>query len=270
MNRSGMWRGNGVTLRFEEKGEGEPVFFQHGLGAAAAQPAEVFPDEPPVRRITLECRGHGGSDLGPPDKLSLAIFSEDVAGLAEHLGIKCAIVGGISMGAAVGLRIAVRRRELVKALILARPAWLFDRAPETLQPYALVAKLLLEMDRDAARHVFLASAIAKRLADAAPDNLASLLGFLDRPAVEPTAALLSAIAGDGPGISEQEARSITVPTLIIGTAQDLVHALAFAEKLTAIIPNAEMVEITSKSVSRERYVAEFRVAVAAFLRRVLD
>jgi pimeloyl-ACP methyl ester carboxylesterase len=266
VSRSTIRLGNGVVLHFEEQGDGEAVFFQHGLGADAAQAAEVFPAGLPVRRITLECRAHGPSDAGPPAELSIRTFTEDLAFLAARLCIKRAVVGGISMGAAVSLRLAVRSPDLVSGLILARPAWLFDGAPESMRPFALVGDLLRQPDRRAARDAFARSDTARRLADEAPDNLASLLGFFDRPAATATAALLAAIAVDGPGVSEAEAQRIAVPTLVIGNRDDLVHPLAYARRLAATIPHARMVEIASKTVSRERYVVEFRSAVADFLR----
>ena len=45
-------------------------------------------------------------------------------------------VGGISMGAAIALRIAALRPDLVSALVLARPAWLDANGPENIQPVA--------------------------------------------------------------------------------------------------------------------------------------
>jgi pimeloyl-ACP methyl ester carboxylesterase len=269
MSRSRIALSNGVTLSVVDDGEGAPVIFQHGLGAEAAQVAEVFPAEPPTRRITLECRGHGGSDMGSPAELTIATFAADLAGLADRLGVRRGVVGGISMGAAVSLRLAVRRPDLVGALILARPAWLFDDAPETLKPYALVGDLLKQADREAARDAFRRTETAKRLAAEAPDNLVALLGFFDRPAAGATSALLMSIAADGPGVSEAEVRAIAVPTLVIGNGEDLVHPLAYARRLAATIPNARLVEITSKTVSRARYVREFRSALSEFLREVL-
>jgi len=99
-----------------------PVVWQHGLGADRSQPAEVFPHSPAVGRITLECRGHGASALGDPEKLAMATFAEDVVALLDHLDIARAVVGGISLGAAVALRVAASHADRVAALILARPA----------------------------------------------------------------------------------------------------------------------------------------------------
>ena len=258
----------GLLLRYEDVGEGPAVLFQHGLGGDLAQVAEVFPAAPPVRRLTLECRAQGGSQAGPPAAFAIATFADDVAFLADRLGIGRAVVGGISMGAAIALRLAVIRPDRVGALVLGRPAWLFAPAPDNMRPIAHVAELLRTQDPASARAAFERSETARRLARDAPDNLVSLRGFFERSDPATMAALLGAIAADGPGVSEADVRAIAVPTLVIGTADDAIHPLAFAERIAATIPNAKLAEVTSKSKDRARYVAEFRDALATFLARL--
>jgi len=260
---SGRFERAGLALAFDAAGAGQPVLFQHGLGGNRAQVAEVFPDG--FRRVTLECRGQGASERGPAEALSLATFADDVAALAEHLGIARAVVGGISMGAAIALRLAITRPGLVNGLILARPAWLFAPAPDSMQAYALVGELLANRAPQAAKDAFLKSPIAQVYRREALDNLASLLGFFDRPDAAEFAAVLKAIAADGPGVSEAEARRLSVPVLVIGHADDLVHPLSYAQWLAALIPGARFATITSKVKNRARYVAEFRAAIAGFL-----
>src|ERR1700743_3399914 len=122
----GTFAPDGVHLGYEDVGEGRAVIFQHGLGGDARQTAEVFPNEPGLRRITLECRGQGESETGRVSALSIDTCSADVAALADHLNVGRCVVGGISLGAAIALRLALRRPDLVGGLILARPAWLFE------------------------------------------------------------------------------------------------------------------------------------------------
>ena len=93
-------------------------------------------------------------------------------------------------------------------------------------------------------------------------------GFFDRPDLTATAALLGAIAGDGPGVSVDEVRALDLPVLVLGTADDIVHPLGFAEALAAAIPAATMVTLVSKSADRDGHVAGFRTAMADFLRRL--
>lgn len=257
---------DGTVLTVDDAGgPGRPVVFQHGLCGDAGQTAEVFPATPAFRRLTLECRGHGRSPAGDLAALGIATFADDVAAVIEALGDGPAVVGGISMGAAIALRLAVHRPDLVRGLILARPAWATLPSPENMRPNTEVGRLLAVMAPAAAREAFLGGPIAQQLAALAPDNLTSLTGFFDRPEPDVTAALLQAISADGPGVSEAEVAAVRVPTLVLGTKHDLIHPLEHARTLAALIPDARLEVITSKAVSRERYVAEFRAALQGFL-----
>jgi hypothetical protein len=55
--------------------------------------------------------------------------------------------------------------------------------------------------------------------------------------------------------------------VVIGTAEDTIHPLCFAEALAGMIPGAAFVRITSKSVDQAQHIAEFRTALSDFLRR---
>ncbi|MBV9220676.1 MAG: alpha/beta fold hydrolase [Methylobacteriaceae bacterium] len=259
---------DGLVLNYRDIGTGPAVFFQHGLGGDEKQVAEVFPDDVPVRRLTLECRGHGASGLGPKDRLSIATFAEDLSALALALGIERAIIGGISMGAAVGLWLAVHRPDLARGLILARPAWIAETAPGNIAPYALVADLLSRFAPAEARRRFEATEVAARLVQEAPDNLASLRSFFDRPEPLPLADLLGSVAAAPPGVAAAEIAAIRVPTLVIGHRADLAHPMQVATRLAGLIPRARLVEITPKAIDRGRYVADFRKTLLSFLREV--
>jgi pimeloyl-ACP methyl ester carboxylesterase len=261
---------DGVTLHLDDGGgAGLPIVFQHGLCGDAGQTEEAFPDDPQLRRITLECRGHGNSEAGDAAAFSIATFADDVAALIETSFRTPLVVGGISMGAAIALRLAVRRPDLLRGLILARPAWVTSAAPNNMVPNAEAGRLLVSLPAGEAQERFLASECAKRLAETAPDNLASLNGFFSRKPQAVTGALLQKIASDGPGVSEDEVRAIRVPTLVIGHGRDEVHPLGHAEALGALIPGARLVTITAKADSRARYISDFRTALSAFLGKFL-
>src|SRR5262249_50888787 len=142
------------------------------------------------RRVTLECRGHGASEAGEAAGLSIATFASDLEAFIESRGFAPLVVGGVSMGAAVALRLAVRRPELVRGLVLARPAWVTRAAPNNMTSNAEVGRLLGEYPADEARRLFLASETARRLTEAAPDNLVSLTGFFSRARLAVTSTLL--------------------------------------------------------------------------------
>jgi pimeloyl-ACP methyl ester carboxylesterase len=260
---------DGTKLHGRDEGAGPAVVFQHGLGGSEAQVAEVFPDGSGFRRLTLECRGQGRSPLGGRTP-SIAMFADDVIGFADRVGVERFVVGGISMGAAVALRIAVRFPGRVSGLVLARPAWLWDAAPPNMQPYAEVANYLAQPDVDQALASFERSATAQQLAREAPDNLASLKGFFAVDDRLSLATLLSSIAGDGPGVREAELAAITVPTLVIGNRIDAAHPFDYAEALSARISGSRLIEVTPKANDKARYVAEFRSALLTFLSELRD
>ncbi len=256
---------DGTVLSLCRSGDGVPFVFQHGLCGDAHQPADVMPDGCGFACVTLECRGHGESGAGPLEALSIATFADDVASAIERLEAGPVVLGGISMGAALALRLAVTRPDLVRGLVLARPAWVTGPAPPNMRPNALAGELLATWPAALARARFEASDEAAALAVSAPDNLASIRGFFSRVPQDVTAALLTRISADGPGVSEADVAALAVPTLVIGHGRDTVHPIANARHLAQTIRLARLVEITPKADDPQRYRSDFRAALAAFL-----
>lgn len=154
--------------------------------------------------------GTARSEPGPLDRLGIATLTDDLADLIERTYAGPIVVGGISMGAAIALRFAVHRPELVRVLILARPAWISASAPPNMSPNAVVGALLAS-DMKHAHERFLAEPTTADLRERALDNLASFLGFFDRQPYEVTAALLTHIVTDGPGFDVDDLKRISVP-----------------------------------------------------------
>ncbi|MGB1355919.1 MAG: alpha/beta fold hydrolase [Candidatus Puniceispirillaceae bacterium] len=257
-----------LRLATASSGDGRAVLFLHGLCGAAGQPAGVFPNDSGWRCLTLECRAHGHSDCGDFADLSIRQFAADVAAFAATIDGPPPLIGGISMGAAIALHLAVRTSGMFGGLILARPAWVDQPAPDTLAPHRQIADYLATYDNAEARRRFQDSATARAIARASPDNMASLLGFFDRQPLDQTQALLAAIGNDGPGVDRVDITALDMPTLIIGTDHDVVHPLTMARELASLIPSSQLVEITSKSENPDAYVAEFRQALRRFLKEI--
>lgn len=252
-----------------EAGQGPVMFLQHGLCGDAAQPAAVFPRDAGVRLAVLECRGHGESPAGNPNDFSIATFADDVSAAIAATSHQPVIVGGISMGAAIAMRLACTRPELVKGLVIARPAWTFAPAPDNMTPNLEVGRILQRPQQTGELEDFLSSAIGRRLAAEAPDNLASLTGFFRRAPRDVTAELLTRISRDGPGVTEAQLRALDLPTLVIGHEEDVVHPMAHARTLAAAIPGARLVEIPPKARGIAAYQDAFRDALARFIKETM-
>ncbi len=255
---------DGVSLEYEVAGEGKPVLWQHGLGAPFAQPAGVFPNDKGLQRITLACRGHEGSDLGEPAHLTFQTFADDAIALLDHLNIKRAIVGGISLGAGIALRLAAFHPTRVSRLVLARPAWVDLPSLKTQAAYLAVADVLRQHGLKDGLAAMQLRPEYLDLAAASPDNAKSILSYFSRPRPETTIALLSRISAHYPGVPKQEIAKISAPTLVIGNGEDVVHPLAYARALVELIPASRLQVITSKSVNSAAYESEFKAALATF------
>lgn len=252
-----------VSLHVVDQGSGPPILFQHGLGGDEGQIADSFPPHLACRRITVECRGHGATGPDSARNYSIETFAHDILDVADRLGLDRFALGGISMGAAIALRIACRHPDRVQALALVRPAWLTGRAPANMQPFVAVAHHL-KIHGPAGCETFATSPIGLHLAEHAPDNLASLLGFFTAPDTSALADLLLAIALDGPGVTDADLARLTMPVLTVGHGVDVVHPLGYARTLADQIPGARFAEITPKAVNRQAYRSELHGVLAAF------
>jgi pimeloyl-ACP methyl ester carboxylesterase len=152
------YQNNGVRLHYVSRcvpsqTVRESIVFQHGIGGDVRQPGRfLIPERTGIRAEALnifhaDFRGHGQSELGPVDDLSIATLAGDLAAFLDHLGLQHAIVGGISLGAAVALRLAVEHPHRCRALIISRPAWTVGPVNTQAQrAYTLVADLLAADD----------------------------------------------------------------------------------------------------------------------------
>ncbi len=267
MTQTGWLIRDGVSLAIHGGGDhGLPLVFQHGLCGDARQVAEAMAGLDGQRWQCLECRGHGASAMGD---VSIAAFADDLAAMIEAMPGPV-ILGGISMGAAIGTRLAVIRPDLVRALVLVRPAWGVGDAPENLAPNAEVGALLTRLPAAQARAAFASGATAGQLAHDAPDNLASLLGFFDRAPQAATARLLTTISADGPGVTAADLAALAVPTLICATPEDAIHPVGMARVIAAMIPSAHLVMLPAKGRDKTAHLAALAAAMTDFLRKVSD
>src|SRR5438105_832753 len=112
----------GCRLRYLVAGEGEPLLLVHGLGGAAANWLALAPLLLDGRRVLVpELPGHGGS-APLPAAPSLNAYADRIALVAEREGLAPTAVVGHSLGGAISLRMAIRRPDLVSALVLAGAA----------------------------------------------------------------------------------------------------------------------------------------------------
>lgn len=259
---------HGIQFHYRETGEGRPFVFQHGLGADVTQPFGLFRPPPGVRLIAFDARFHGQTHpAGDPGHLRFQTFGEDLLALMEHLRVDRAIVGGISMGAALALHFTLRWPERVEGLVLSRPAWLEAPCPWNVKMFTLISGLLRQHGREGGLAEFHRTEEHRETAAHWPDVAQSLSLQFQHPQAEEAAAKLERIITDRPHPDRAAWGRIRVPTLVLGNRQDPIHPFEYAEELAGAIPGAQLREITSKSVSVERHGADVQRELDEFLRR---
>jgi 3-oxoadipate enol-lactonase len=73
------------------------------------------------RTLTYDHRGHGGSDV-PAPPYSMGALITDLERLIDHFALKDAVVIGVSLGGLVAQGLAIKRLDLVRALVLSNTA----------------------------------------------------------------------------------------------------------------------------------------------------
>jgi pimeloyl-ACP methyl ester carboxylesterase len=256
---------DGLLFHLRDEGRGLPFAFQHGLGGDLNQPFALYRPPAGVRLIACDLRGHGETrPLGDVAKLTIATLADDLIGLFDELGIEKGVVGGISLGAAVAVNMALRYPERVLGLVLVRPAWIDRPLPENVARYTTIARLIRESGPRDGLAVFRASPECLAMERESPDCARSLVGQFEHPRALECVAWLERLAADSPCSDRTLYGNLKIPTLILGNRQDPIHPWALAQSLFEVIPGALLREITPKSVSLECHAADVQQAIDEF------
>ncbi|MBX7166678.1 MAG: alpha/beta fold hydrolase [Pirellulales bacterium] len=124
----------GVKIRYTIDGpaDGEPVLLIHGYSASGALnwrlPGVIAALADEYRVITLDNRGHGGSDKPLAPKAYGAEMEQDAIRLLDHLHIDQAHFVGYSMGGMITLKALAEHPERVRSAVVGGMGW---REPPT-------------------------------------------------------------------------------------------------------------------------------------------
>lgn len=255
-----------ADLSYEVAGEGTPLLFLHAFpldltmwdGQAAALTGAA-------RVVRFDARGFGGSSpVG--GALTMERIADDGAALLDHLSIEKAIVAGCSMGGYACFAMARRHPSRVRALILQDTRAGADSA-EARQNRVTLAERVRKEGAKVAADAFLPKLLGattqrerpelvKRvrgmILSASPNSIAdALLGLGARPDCTPMLATLS------------------VPTLVLCGAEDLLTPPSEAEAMVAAIPGARLALLPRAGhLANLENPTEYNRVVGDFVRRV--
>jgi pimeloyl-ACP methyl ester carboxylesterase len=261
---------NGTSLYYEDTGPGstgETIVFSHGLlwGTELFEP-QIAALRDRYRCIAWDHRGQGRS-AGDPHRhcIGIELVWQDAVALLDALGVGAVHFAGLSMGGFVAMRMAARRPDLVKKLVLIETSY----EPEPIENVGRY-RLLTAVYRTIGPRL-----IASRVA---PIMLGKTI--LSDPARKADVArfvklmtrrrdMWKAVNGviDRAGIAPSELARIAVPTLILVGDEDVATPPAKAQQMLAAIKGSKLVTIPRAGHSSTlEEPAAVTAAIESFLR----
>ena len=270
----------------------------HGLGSDRRQPLGIF--EPVVQAVSgpdelivaPDVRAHGGFlSVGEPadfhlDRLAAEICEQVPASLVDaHPGHgepdDAVTLIGISMGAAIALRIAMLGLLPVRRAVFVRPAFDDRSLPDNLRPFPVIGQILADAgpagadefrERAIFQHVLSVSpagaaefqerAIYRELASSTPAGGRALLAQFQAPDAARRAMRLVEIPRNRAFADDAELEELTargIRSLVVGAPRDPVHPFGIAERwagglhtMLELVPARDDGQALQTSVLRER------------------
>ena len=259
---------NDITMNYEQQGSGEPLILIPYLAADNACYAfQVADYAKHFTCISVDPRGAGETDK-PEGVYSTELFAEDISGLMQALGIERAHIAGLSLGAAIGMWLAVKQPQKVKSLSI-HSGWARTDAfiEAIIESWRIMLKATGSVTEMIIAGIF-PWCFTPELYASKPDYIQSLAGFVRSRPPQPADAFLrqadAVLAHD----VESQLGQIKAPTQITFGRHDLVTSTRFAAALTENVPDSEFIifEDCSHAPIYEN-VADFNQKTLDFLQR---
>ena len=232
---------NGIRLAYFERGKGRSptVLLLHGypldhrlweaqLRGLASEAHLVAPD----------LRGFGRSEL-TPGPLTMAQHADDLAALLDHLGVRRAIVAGLSMGGYVAFAFWRRHRDRVQALALLNTRAEADSVAARANREAAIARA-----QQAGAAAIADDMLPRLLAPASLANPKIMAAARRIMVAQRVGGIVGALAGMR---DREDSRptlpTITVPALAVAGEHDVFTQPADLAALAAAISSARLVVV---------------------------
>lgn len=233
-----------------------PLVLIHGLGLDMRLWDMLMPHLG-ARTLRVDLRGHGASDT-PAPPYSLGTLIRDVERLMTHFSLADAVVLGAGEGGLIAQGLAVKRLDLVRALVLTGSATRFANPAVWEGRLALLRRDGPDLDAECALH------LGPRWKSA--------------PTLDPVRTMLSRTRPDGwQGLASavatadlyQTTATLTLPSLILAGADDRKIPPDLQRELADLIPGSHMQLVPGGGhLSMLTHAKTFAQALTGFLTRI--
>ncbi|MET1017893.1 MAG: alpha/beta hydrolase, partial [Leifsonia flava] len=214
------------------------VLLLHGLGSDRQYMLDVFGPvlaklAPGERVIAPDARAHGASPLvGAPSDFTLDGMARELEASLGTAHDDPLTVVGVSMGAALALRMALAGRIRIDRALFVRPSFTHRSMPENLRAFPVIGQLLHDVGPVEGQVLFRETPAYRSAVDASPLGGAGLLAQFRYPLAVDRAVRLVEVPRNRAFESEAELASLgaRMPTAVIGAPRDPVHPFPVAEQ----------------------------------------
>ncbi len=241
----------GLTIRYQEAGEGKPIIFLHGFGAAAYSWRYLTPIlAENFRTMAFDLKGFGLSAKPRDDKYSILDQAAIVTRFIEDEELEEVSLVGNSLGGAVALitylNLAPSKRHLIKALVLIdTPAFADQRTPFfRILGSQFIGGLMMRLIPTGLRTKLVLRRVYFDDAKITEDQLATYASLAQLPNAT-YAALKSAQQILPPNVEDftRKLRGVKAPVLILWGEGDVILPLREGLRLAQEIPTARLATI---------------------------
>ena len=188
------------------------------------------------RVLNYDLYGHGES-APPPREASLTVFSDQLVGLLDNIGVEQAAVIGFSIGGMINRRFALDHVERLSALVILNSP--HDRGAEAQEAVEARARTVREQGALATMDAALERWFTPGFRAGAPQAMDRVREWRLQADPEGYAQAAWVLAN---GVREliRPARPITCPTLVMTCENDSGSTPAMSEEIAAEIPGSEL------------------------------
>lgn len=254
---------DGVNLSYFDQGQGRLALFQHGFGMDWQQVQEVWPDQPGIRLICLNLRGHGSSETGSLNALSFARAIKDILELMTRIGEMPEIMGGVSLGAALAMELT--QHLPCKHLIVSRPAFDVDGDTSNFNVFRALKKIMHNKPQSSWLMWLEGETCFQALADSAPRNQDAYRRLLEHPRLSELIIWMTKLESKAMTIDNKTLTQLKIRTDIIEQVHDALHPSTLARKYRDLIPDAKLHTIASGKEPEFRYQESMRAVLQEIL-----
>jgi 3-oxoadipate enol-lactonase len=202
-----------IHIHWREDGDpaGRPVVFANALGTDFRLWDRVVPLLPKtLRLIRYDKRGHGLSSC-PPGPYAMGALVRDAERMLDTLGVRDCVFVGLSIGGMVAQGLAVKRLDLVRAMVLSNTATKIATPGVWAERIATVRAGGIEAVADATMQRWFSRAFREG------PQIQGWRNMLVRQPVEGYLGAMAAISGTD---LYTPTSGLTLPTLVIAGAED--------------------------------------------------